>query len=180
MDDIIIIIIVIAAALGVLALILKLLAKFPIVNYVVLFGVALTMLIMGFVCSGAKENEGEFNGILAVTEGTILFAYMIFGYADIALDRTEYYETTASYNEWSDTVTVSSRLASSSNFWGCLGISAATGYGVSFFVHGIFKSAAGSAVFGIIGIVATLWSAIRIISFIRGYLSVKKERKDYY
>ena len=26
----------------------------------------------------------------------------------------------------------------------------------------------------------TLWSAIRIISFIRGYLSVKRKRKDYY
>lgn len=179
MDIIFEIIIIIAIALAVLALILKILSKFPIVNYIVLFGVALAMLIMGFVCA-TEDNANEFNGLLATVEGTLFFAYMIFGYADIALDRSEYYETTATYNDWTDTVHVETRLASSSNFWGCVGISALTGYGVTFFLHAILNSQAGSGAIGIIGIIASVWSAIRIISFFRGYISAKRRRKDYY
>lgn len=173
------IIIVIVVALIVLAILLKILGKFPFLNYITLLGVAIALIVVGFV-GNTKENDGEFNGYLTVVEGTLFFAYLIFGYADIAFDRNEYYETTASYNDWSDTVTVSTRLQSSSNFWGCVGISALGGYGITFFLHGVFKSAAGSSIIGIIGIVATVWSAIRVISFLAGYFKAKRSRREYY
>lgn len=179
MDPILTIIIVIVISLIVLAILLKILGKFPFLNYIVLLGVAIAMIVVGFT-GNVPANESEFNGYLMVVEGTLLFAYMIFGYADIAFDRHEYYETTATYHEWSDTVHVETRLQSASNFWSCLGISALGGYGLNFFLHGVFKSAAGSTIMGIIGIVATVWSAIRVASFIAGYVKAKRSAKEYY
>ena len=179
MSPVLSIILVIVGVLIVLAILLKIFAKHPFANYVLLFGLALALLIMGFVCN-TKANQKDFNGMLACVEGALLFGYMIFGYADIAFDRNEYLVTTASYDSFNNTINVETRLESSSQFWGCIGTSALVGFGVSFLLHGIAKSGTGSMIMGIIGILCTLWSAIRIISFLYGYFGARRKRREYY
>ena len=132
-----------------------------------IFASALALLIYGFTAV-TKDQQG----LVAAVEGSLFFDYLIFGYADIVFDRYYYYETTATYHEWSDSYSYKTRLTSSSNFWGCVGTSALIGYGLSFLLN--FSFVDGSKVMGIIGIICTVWSAYRIISFIFGYRKARK------
>ena len=154
-------------SLVVLAIILKILGRHPFVNLVIIFGCALALLIYGYTV-GPKHDQG----LTGAVQGTLFFAYLVFGYADVAFDRDYYYETTVTYNEWSDSYDCRTRLTSSSNFWGCVGISAFIGYGVSFLLN--LSLTDGNRVMAIIGIVCTVWSAFRLLTFIFGYIRARR------
>ena len=108
------IIITAVAALIVLVILLKICGRFPFINYLFIIGSAIALCVVCFsVKPAASSSSDRFNGVAAIWEAVLVAMYVMFTWADIAFDTYEYYEHTAEYNSWSDTVTVTLSLANS-------------------------------------------------------------------
>jgi hypothetical protein len=177
-DSILTIILVGVIGLIVLAILLKLCNRFPFLNYLFIFGSALALCIICFSVkpyNPGSVHDDKFKGAAAIWQAVLVAMYVMFLWADIAFDKYEYYEHTAEYNEYSNTITVTSKLQTASNFWSCLGLSLATGFGLGFLPHLIIgDSYTWSRILGFISIAMMVYWGIKFTAFMVGYIRAKK------
>ncbi len=142
--------------IGVIALIVKFISSIPYLNLIMMFVSALTLTISSFVM---KLDDSR----IFLIQGISIFAYFVFADADIAFNRYDEVETTGSYNDWTDTITVSSRVVSRSFFWGIIGSSLFIAVVAVVICDGLFETA---KILGFIGLGFVIYWAIKFVIYI--------------
>ena len=174
MGDIILGIVIFFIVVGVLAIILKICARFPYVNFTLLFASSLALVIYSFAYAGGASKETSFNFTPVIVQGCIITCYIMFMSADFCFDRQQYYETTATYHEWSNTISYNTRLVDKSVFWGTLGGAALIGFLIPLIAQAVTNTVDASRFVGAIGIIFLVYWSIRFAIFIIKFIQVRK------
>ena len=174
MGDIILGIVIFFIVVGVLAIILKICARFPYVNFTLLFASSLALVIYSFAYAGGASKETSFNFTPVIVQGCIITCYIMFMSADFCFDRQQYYETTATYHEWSNTISYNTRLVDKSVFWGTLGGAALIGFLIPLIAQAVTNTVDASRFVGTIGIIFLIYWSIRFAIFIIKFIQVRK------
>ena len=159
---------------GVLAIILKICARFPYVNFTLLFASSLALVIYSFVYANSVPADLSFSFVPVAVQGSIITCYLMFLSADFCFDRQAYWETTATYYEYSNTVSYNTRLVEKSLFWGTLGGAAVIGFLIPFISQCVSSSRNASRFVGVIGIIFLVYWSIRFALFIIKFIRVRK------
>ena len=174
MGEIIAGIIIFFVVVGVLAVVLKICARFPYVNFSLLFASSLALVIYSFVYASQASKETSFSFIPVVVQGCIITCYIMFLSADFCFDRQQYYETTATYHEWNDTITYNTRLVDKSLFWGTLGGAAVIGFLIPLISQAVVNTVDAARFVGVIGIIFLVYWSIRFALFIIKIIQIKR------
>ena len=159
---------------GILAIVLKICARFPYVNFTLLFASSLALVIYSYVYAGQASKETSFNFTPVIVQGCIITCYIMFMSADFCFDRQQYYETTATYHEWSNTISYNTRLVDKSVFWGTLGGAALIGFLIPLIAQAVTNTVDASRFVGAIGIIFLVYWSIRFAIFIIKFIQVRK------
>ena len=174
MGEIIVGIIIFFIVVGVLAIVLKICARFPYVNFTLLFASSLALVIFSFSYAAKTKSDVTFDWIPIFVQGCMITCYIMFLSADFCFDRQAYWETTATYHEFSDTITYNTRLVEKSLFWSTLGGAALIGFLIPFIAQNVTMSKGATQFVGVIGIIFLVYWSIRFALFLIKYIRVKK------
>lgn len=164
--------------LGLLALLLWLSTKFPIIQYLFMFGFSLTMMIICFM--GPSEDTTSVDAWLV--ESLFFTGFLIFLAADICFDREYYLDTKFEKGILSDDYYATTKLASQSTFWGTLGSCIVS----SLMILGVIHLCCGDnvslamTICGWVGVICCVASLVLFGKFIYYYVEAKRSYDDDY
>lgn len=167
------------AGLGLLALLLWLSTKFPLIGFICMFACALTLTIGAFVYASDKEVD-SFGGWLIET--LFLAGVFLFGVADACFDTEYYLSTKFDKALLSDDYYATTKLESRGTFWAtvgsCIG-SAAVILGIIHICCGD-NAALAVTIAAWIGVICCGFSIWCIGKFIYLYIKAKREYDEDY
>ena len=169
----------IAAGLGLLALLLWLSTKYPMVQFVCMLVLALTLTICCFIGPGDEETS-SFD--MWLVESLFMTGFLLFMSSDLCFDTEYYLDTKFDKALLSDEYHATTKLASQSTFWGTFG-SCLLSAGV---ILGIIHLCCGDdvrlamTIVGWIGVICTVLSVAIIAKFIYKYIQAKRRYEEDY
>ena len=161
-------------ALILLAVLLKLCAKFIYMQLGLELLSAIGIVVSSFAMPEA--SNGELNWDWVIAQCICIFAFVVFLWAGIAVEK-EYYVERRARATWDDDIVVTDTLKSKGGFWGTLGGGLVAAVVLPLLNYELFGNNA--IALGVVGCIATLWAVIWIIRFAKLDFG-KSGPKDYY
>lgn len=166
------------AGLGLIALLLWLSTKYPMIQLVCMLALALTLTICCFI--GPDKDTSSLD--MWLVESLFLAGFFVFAGADLCFDTEYYLDTKFDKALLSDEYHATTKLESQSTFWGTLG-SCLLSAGV---ILGIIHLCCGDdvklamTIAGWIGVVCIVVSVALIAKFVYYYIQAKRRYEEDY